>query len=179
MRLLKLLLVSFLICGVAWASPKQWEWVDVFFDVAFSSSEIDIPTIVKLESSGDPHAYNKKSGCIGLMQINPNGALADYNQQYGIVILDNHTGATHRSSSDLYNTGDLYNPRVNVKIGEWYINIRIPEMLEEFSINDTVENRLIAYHWGIGNLFKYDRGKKKLPKETKSYIAKYKREVTK
>ena len=73
-----------------------------------------------------------------------------------------------------YNIGSLYNPEINVRIGTWYINERIPQMLKSFGIEDTVENRLIAYNFGVGNLRKYLKGEKKLPRETRNYLRKYK-----
>ena len=44
-----------------------------------------------------------------------------------------------------------------------------------YDIPDTIENRLICYNWGIGNLRKKVRNRSNyLPKETINYIKKYK-----
>ena len=43
--------------------------------------------------------------------------------------------------------------------------------------DDTLENRLIVYNWGIGNFRKYQKGKKQLPKETADYIKKVTKEL--
>ena len=51
--------------------------------VYISGIEINISTIIQIESSGNPNAYNPRSGCIGLMQISPKGALADWNKYPG------------------------------------------------------------------------------------------------
>ena len=147
--------------------------------VSCEGAEIDISKIIQIESSGNPNAYNKSSGAIGLMQITP-VCLEDWNtfksgKMYGEIARCNKNDCENYTLFEYYNLGDLYNPTINVKIGTWYINERIPQMLEAFDIPDTVENRLIAYNFGVGNLRKYLEGEKKLPKETKNYILKYKR----
>ena len=171
------------------------------------AEEIDINKIIQIESSGNPHAYNKNSGCIGLMQINPKGALADWNykekKESDKIIkahekewekynkcqdeeLNNLSGVGVYYSAcfipalpfglfsiKTYELADLYNPKINVEIGTWYINKRIPQMIKAYGLEDTIEYRLIAYNWGIGNLLKHL--KKPLPKETRDYIRKYRR----
>ncbi len=154
-------------------------WVMLFF-LLFSvvycrAEEIDISAIIQIESSGNPNAISK-SGCIGLMGINPKGALADWNTFY----CDSYytypsSGYINCQIQTEHNIGDLYNPKINVKIGKFYINERIPQMLKTYGIEDTVENRLIAYHDGIGNLRKYLKGERKLGKRMKAYLKKYKR----
>lgn len=154
----------------------------LLFPIVCGAEEINIQAIIRIESSGNPNAYNKSSGCIGLMQINPKGALADWNNQTyeecsWAVSYDNKDvrACTKHPIIDKYNIGSLYNPIINIKIGTWYINERIPQMLKAYGIEDTVENRLIAYHDGIGNLRKYLKGERKLGKNMKAYIKKYKR----
>jgi hypothetical protein len=65
------------------------------------------------------------------------------------------------------------------EVASYYFNKKIPSMLREESIPDTLETRLAAYNWGIGHLSdsykKYkDKWIKKAPSETKNYITKYK-----
>ena len=120
--------------------------------------KIAIAVIIVIESGGNPLAYNKKSGAVGICQITQ-ACLDDYNYY-------------HQKKIKLE---DLYDSKLNKQVAEWYLNKRIPTMLDYYAIEDTVENRLIAYDWGIGNLRKYKKGKiKELPKETKDYIEKYK-----
>ena len=38
------------------------------------------------------------------------------------------------------------------QIADYYLNTRIPRILHHYGIPDTVEARLAAYNWGIGNL---------------------------
>ena len=121
----------------------------------YGAEEVEINKIIQIESSGNPKAYNPKTQDIGLMQITPI-CLEDYNNY-----------------NPDYTTIDLYTPEINKIIGTWYINYRIPRMLNYYNIPDTIENRLIAYNWGIGNLIKYTKGELELPKETKEYLEKY------
>ena len=145
------------------------------------AEDIDIPTIIQIESNGNPNAYNKSSGAIGLMQITPI-VLKEYNKE-GIFTQEIKTRR-------LYSLGDLYVPTINIEIGTWYINERIPQMLKAYNLLDSIDNRLIAYNWGIGNLKNWVErhtsvivysGKPSksinpnhfLPKETQNYIKKY------
>lgn len=123
------------------------------------AEEVDISIIIQIESGGNPNAYNKHSGAIGLMQITPI-CLKEYNQRY--------------SSKEIWvRPEEIYDYCYNTKIGSWYINKRIPELLCHYRLPDTIDNRLIAYNFGIGNLIKYKQGKRKLPQETINYLRKY------
>lgn len=121
--------------------------------------EIDISRIIQIESSGNPNAYNPNSGAIGLMQITPICLEEWNNYLWGEGI----------------NIGQLYDPYWNVRVGTWYINVRIPQMLKAYGLEDTVDYRLIAYNAGIGRLRQYSRGEIRLPRETANYITKYKK----
>ena len=129
------------------------------------AEEIDINIIIQIESSGNPNAYNEKSGAIGLMQIT-SIVVDEWNNGWGFE----------------YNVGDLYNPRINVRLGKWYL-LRIKEhYLPHYKIPVTIENILASYNWGIGNVVKWHKkgGKfKDLPKETQQYIKKYNKEEKK
>jgi len=118
-------------------------------------SDINMKIIESIESGGNPNAINKKSGAMGLFQIMPNGALAEWN---------------NFNPKEQYSDRDLFNPEVSTKIASWYMNKRIPSMLKTYKIPDTIDNRLIAYNFGIGNL----KSGKPLPSETINYLKKYK-----
>ena len=113
--------------------------------------EIKIARIIIIESSGNPLAYNKNSGAVGICQITQI-CLDDYN---------------FYNQTDI-KLDELYNPELNKKVAEWYLNKRIPTMLNYYNIEDTVENRLFAYNAGIGKVKKGI-----MPLETKNYIKKY------
>ncbi len=135
-----------------------WLW---FPDLEASEprEEICISGIIQIESSGNPYAVSK-DGCIGLMQISR-------------AVFEEWLNCGNRNFAENFDAV-LFNPDYNKKIGTWYINERIPQLLEHYGIPDTIENRLIAYHDGIGNLIKYKQGKRKLGKEMQSYLKKYK-----
>ena len=125
--------------------------------------EIDIQKIIMIESSGRAHVKGKK-GEIGLMQIKP------------IVLRDYYNS---KGWSEKYYDIDIemlkmYCPIQNLVVGRWYINIRVPQLLEAYGIEDTVENRLLGFTWGIGNLRKYLKGEIKMPKVKRLYLRKYK-----
>jgi len=120
-----------------------------------SSPHPYLPAIARIESSNNPFAHNKKDDSRGLYQITPI-CLKEYNNFH----------ATKR-----YTMQDLWDVEINTRIATWYLNKRIPQMLNHYKIKDTIENRLIAYNAGISYLI----NKKPIPKITRLYIAKYRR----
>ncbi len=125
----------------------------ILFFFIFSVGAVELGTVKFIESSNSPQAYNKITKARGLYQITP-VCLTDYNSSHSIH----------------YTQEDLFNPKVNHRIANWYLNIRIPQLLNYYGIPDNTENRLIAYNWGIGNLVGWW---KRLPKETRGYLRKY------
>ena len=118
-------------------------------------SQIDLEIIKEIESAGDSLAYNKTDGgSRGLYQIAPT-CLVTYNK------ITNHN----------YSLDDLYISRINKEIAVWMFDIEIPYLLKRCNVPNTLENRIIAYNAGISFLYH----KKKIPKSTIAYIAKYKR----
>lgn len=123
---------------------------------AWAEVVIDMGKVAHIESSGNPEAFNERSGCIGLFQINPKGALADYRAITGVA----------------YTKEDLFDPTVNFMVADWYMNKRIPGMLKKYRKEDTIENRLWAYNCGIGCVIE-----NRMPRETKRYIERYNKGV--
>ena len=65
------------------------------------------------------------------------------------------------------------------QVADFYLNKRIPEMLNSYNIPDNIETRIGAYDWGIEYLKKVweKYGEQWLvhsPTETQEYIEKYK-----
>jgi len=118
--------------------------------------EINLSAIKQIESSGNPFAYNERSGAIGLYQITPI-CLKEWN--------------TFAKGGCQYTIFDLADPAVNSKIAHWYLNNRIPQMLEYYRKPVTIRNILISYNAGIS----YVVENKKLPRETRNYLKKYNR----
>ena len=116
-----------------------------------SAHPVNMDVLAEIESSNNPKAYNKRTGASGTFQITPI-CLKHYNQE-------------HKQFTD-FTMDDMFRPEANKIVAFWYLN-----WLDERC--DTVDEILIAYNWGYGNLRKYRAGKKKLPKETRDYLKKY------
>lgn len=119
---------------------------------------IILSVIIMLESGGDASAYNLETMATGLMQITPI-CLADYNLYSG---------------EDRFTMEDMNHEIKNMMVGSWYLNKRIPQLLEAEGIPVTVDTVLWAWHAGIGNVIKNKIGPKTL-----KFIEDYKREVSK
>ena len=113
-------------------------------------AEINPKIIALIESSNNPKAFNARSGARGLMQVTK-PVLDDYNR-------------IHNSKVTLE---QLFDGKTNLVIGSWYLSWLSSKLSSD-------EEVLIAYNWGIGNLRKYQAGKKTLPTETINYLRKYK-----
>ncbi len=125
--------------------------------------QIDLNIIARIESNYNPLAYNKYSQARGMYQITPI-ALLDYNQQT-------------RSKIPL---NSLYNSQIAFKIANWYLNQRIPQLLQSGDFPIKIEYILICYNFGYGNFKKwYRKGAdfNDLPNETKQYILKYRKNM--
>ena len=126
-------------------------------------SYVDLNKIIFIESSGRPSAKSRV-GATGLMQLMKN--------TWGEV--------TDRLKVDWDWEEDVYNPHKNIIVGTYYINHRIPSMLKYYGIEDTIETRIAAYNWGIGNLNKMYKkhGKNRwflyAHPDVKDYVKKYK-----
>lgn len=99
------------------------------------------------ESNYDVHALGG-AGEIGLFQLLPQGAIAEYNQR------------VRRQAESWY--WDVQN---NIHVGAWFVGKRIPELLKYYKKSITINNVLWAYNAGIGNL---NNGN--LPLSTEDYI---------
>ena len=112
-----------------------------------------INDVIYKESRGNPNAVSPK-GAMGIMQIMPDGALADYNQ----------------IKKTKYSKKDLFNPDLNKEIGTWYLQERIPQMLNSFGIPVNRQTVLASYNGGIGRVVDHYKKGKSLPKETQNYM---------
>ena len=115
---------------------------------------------IRIIESGDKNDKVSVAGAIGNMQIMPI-ALEDWNKMH---------------PEEQYSEKDLYNKFINIKVGTWLIEERIPQILKLNGVPLTINNILIAYNWGGGNAVKWyknDRKVKNLPQETQQYIIKY------
>lgn len=126
------------------------------------NSYVDLNKIIYVESSGRPHV-SSGVGARGLMQLMRN--------TWGEVI--------QKLNVD-WDWDDAYDPYKNIIAGTYYINHRIPGMLRYYGIEDTIETRIAAYNWGIGNLNKIykkygkDNWFSYAHPDVKDYVKKYK-----
>lgn len=115
--------------------------------------------ISKIESNGNPKARSNKKAR-GLMQITPI-VLKEWNILH---------------PNKMYNLNDLFKPKINKKIGIWYLN-RIKDIyLPSSNLYPTIDNILAAYNFGIDNLEGVGDAREnfsELPKETRNYLNKF------
>ena len=128
--------------------------------VASAEPVINMEVIKQIESSGDSLAYNTRSGARGLYQIMPI-CLTEYNNY-------------HRHK---YNIDQLFDCNVNYIIADWYLNVRIPQMLNHYHKPLTKRNVLISYNAGVSYVRDGKTSDKKLPSQTVEYIRKYNKGV--
>ena len=96
--------------------------------------KVDLIRLAAIESSINPTAISK-TGDYGLLQINPS-ALEGYNNAFNSSLTPE----------------DLLSPEINIQVGDWYINKRIPQLLKAEGLPDNVANRLAAYNQGARGL---------------------------
>jgi soluble lytic murein transglycosylase-like protein len=125
---------------------------------SFAWADVNMDIVAQIESNKNPNAISYRGAKYGrgYLQISEI-CLKEWNQFNKVK----------------YTVDDLFDKEINIKIGTWYMNNRIPKMLHYYKINDIIEHRLIAYNFGIGNLIKYLKGEVQLPLETINYINKY------
>lgn len=116
--------------------------------------KVDMQRIVNIESSNDPKAENARSGARGLTQI----------------MKSTWEEVVDKMGED-WSWDEAFDGDKNLAVGSYYMNIEIPGLLKHYGIEDTIENRLAAYNWGVGNL--KNMGIEKAPQETTRYIEKY------
>jgi len=91
------------------------------------AEEVNVDIIIQIESGGDPNAYNKKSGAIGLMQITPIVLEEWFNYGHDITFL-----VSPNAPIEKYNEKNmLYSGAINRTIGTWYLNTRVPQLLKK------------------------------------------------
>lgn len=70
-----------------------------------------------------------------------------------------------------YEVSDLFIPSVNRQVADWYMNVRIPQMLRYYGKDkDSVRLRLVAYNGGIKYALKDEWD---WPMESKAYVKGY------
>ncbi len=118
-------------------------------------------SVINQESNFKKNAYNKGSGCTGLMQLDPDTA------------------------ADMGVRGNLFDPTANIKAGvkymNWIANSFFKMNLDMSDLSKVPAEKLkmvlASYNWGIGNVQRIVRKygiaglDRVAPKETRNYIA--------
>lgn len=89
--------------------------------------------IIRQESSWNVRARGR-AGEIGLMQLHPKGAIAEWEAAGGQCF------------------ADYYLPANNLAVGCWYLGVRLPQLLRHFGLAVTARNLVWAYNAGVGNV---------------------------
>jgi len=135
-----------------------------FPEVIFASNIIQgsfTERIIQAESNGNPKAYRKDTHARGLMQITPI-VRYEWNNFHPERKIGKH---------------DLYNPKINVKVGEWYLFERIlGHYLPHYKLDLHEPNALASWNIGppthAGVYGDAIKNFKELPGETKEFIKK-------
>ena len=122
-------------------------------DRGLRTPKIAISKIVWLESKGNPFAKSR-AGARGVCQIMP-VVLKEYN----------------RCNKASYKIVQLYNPKINIKIADWYLHKRLPQILRANRRPVTVNNLLISYNAGPSYVIKGKRP----PRQTRRYVRDYRK----
>lgn len=126
------------------------------FSLQAHASIIDMQKIAQIESSGNPEAYNARSGATGKYQITKI-CLEDYN----IMTKSSLTMA------------EMYDEVKCHKVADWYMSVRLPQLLRHYGLPVTVAYHLAGYNWGISHVRKWSGKIEDLPKETRGYYKLY------
>ena len=113
--------------------------------VCDSFAWIEMEALSKVESSGDPRAFNKVTKATGKFQITPI-CLKDFNEQ----------------TNNDFTMKDLFDAKINSRVTKWYLFIRIPQLLKAKGINDPTDEQILAHYGGYKNVG-----------DAKGYLAKY------
>lgn len=129
---------------------------------------INVDIIAQLESGGNSKIGTNRKGATGLCQLKKAAWDETLKSLYG------RNG--HRKYP--YNVY-AHNGKINKMVSDHYYNVIIPKHLEAFDLPINQETILAAYNWGSSNVKNGIRkyGEKWLryaPKETQSYIERYK-----
>jgi len=186
MQLSKFYLIAFLVTTLILSAVIMCsaEEIDVWRSKPLTTINWDklISAVIQVESGGDYNAVSPQ-GCIGLMQINPNGALAEWNnttyQDRHYTYYSDGTSFLEYRQHEKYTRHDLLNMDINIKIGTWYLHRIEEHYLKEHLFNvdyadDTSIIKLIlaAYNGGITRLKKCNYDINCMPRETRNYVRK-------
>ena len=126
------------------------------------SINMNLDKIVMIESSGGKNNWNSESKARGPFQFVEN----TWNE------------CVKKMGKDWNWWNDSMDMDKSRQVADFYLNDRIPYMLNYYKIPDNIETRIGAYDWGIGYLRKawdkyQDNWLEYAPTETQDYVRKY------
>lgn len=139
-------------------------WADQIDDI--------IPFIIQQESGGRADAVGDNGNSIGLMQINVNGALKEWNEWH-----KNNPYPLSRKEQykhgmipvDISRIEHLFNPEKNITVGRWYLRRLKNHYLKD---NYTLKRLIFAWNCGITKLRKANYDCSKMPKSSRRFYEK-------
>jgi len=127
--------------------------VIIFYPAPAQAAElVDMRIIQHIESRGNAKAVSPV-GARGLYQIMP-CVLKEYNQYHKVK----------------YSWGQMFDPQKNTQVAYWYLNVRIPALLNYYKLPISTNSVIRAYNAGIRSVVKGYT-----PRETRIYLTKYNR----
>lgn len=148
MEKLTMLIIVLMLIACLWVTTSKCEAQGI---------PINLDIIAQIESSGNPMAVNERTGATGMYQIMP-VCLEDYNKY--------HKG-------NMYTIKEMYDQAKARIVSDWYLHVRVPQLLRSQGVPVTLEHVLYAYNAGAGTVSQWYKGKRGLPKETIEYYQKY------
>jgi|WetSurMetagenome_2_1015567.scaffolds.fasta_scaffold76640_1 hypothetical protein len=145
-------------------TSKLWKFDPIITE---ASQKYNVPkslimAVMFQESGGDPLTASG-AGAGGLMQLMPATAKhMGFNNVYDVIAERNAKG---RMTYHLDPRDDRADPYKSVMAGAKLLG----QLLKRYKGN--TELALASYNWGSGNVDKFIKGEKKMPKETRDYIA--------
>ena len=82
---------------------------------------------------------------------------------------DDSTGVFHPGINQRYGTNFTMKDMYDAEKAAEFIHYYLKTVAKSKHVND-LQDMIIAYNWGIGNLGAYKRGEKKLPDQSKDYV---------
>lgn len=116
-----------------------------------TSEHINLDVIAQIESSGNASAIGDGGKALGLYQIHP-PVIIEYNRA-------KHVHKAHSCALE---------PRCATQVAEWYLGVRIPQILHWMKKPVTTQNILICWNAGCGRIANP-------PAIIRNYLAKYER----
>jgi soluble lytic murein transglycosylase len=136
MIIISILLIAFYVYNTFFHTNTQFDSIIADVSKRYALDPMLIKAVIWRESNFNPNAVGSK-GEIGLMQLMFNSSVKDW------------TNYTKREITD---RGILFNPKLNIEIGTWYLACSRKRWL---TYNDNIVLALAGYNAGYSNVKKW------------------------